>query len=690
MSETTYKKIKEIAETANGNQLTRADLAYELKIQDSVEVARLTWEAYNFYNNNQLIKSIFINNDSNSSLVDDYELRQLIASGKNDEYFTALSTDLKIGEKALSILDEMLKTKVAEVSTSQMSDFLSSIAGTRGIQNVKNEAGQAVQLYGRLVNVYDEAKDGVKEVAHDFVDLRVEIQRIYEKYAQMLVDFYGDSIKRVAPSLFDFDSIEYLDTAKMFESIKLQYDQLSENCTVMMSEISDSFANSVRIASQGGNKMGRNAALALAAVEAVKHYLDASEKTVRMKGDLEAFKMNVKKDVVNIKTDYTRLLTIYRTINDLYIPKANAYFRFSDKLLSREFQQMISTLYSKAGVAELVTERDKVMSEIRAISDEFNDHRNNIAFYEEHITSCYSVLNHKKDDYESAKKLRPSKPFFLVKLLTFGIAEKNYNEKIYKWNSIYGNVVKEYENAEMDINADVVELDSHVKAKKDKEQKLMALKAKQQDLTEKILETISVDSEMKKTLASHIEDIVRMLYVGKTILESGLEKCFACPSTIEEYSSNELPAEVKKAVAEFRKMVDDAVSTVKEDVAKEYAKDYNEQESAELTTKTSYAIDESMRLADSVMSLMRMRESNQLTSEVYDKELEKLKQEFDTKMKEIDSQADVLGEVLKNINTAGDADTLKKAFVELAKGSKVFATEDDVVKFLKGELKITI
>ncbi|MCQ2219369.1 MAG: hypothetical protein MJZ33_12965 [Paludibacteraceae bacterium] len=115
----------------------------------------------------------------------------------------------------------MLKTKMSGAVASEMSSLLSVIMGTKGVENVKNEATQAVELYGKLINVYDEAKDGVKEVAHDFVDLRTEILRVYEKYAQMLVDFYGDSIKRVAPSLFDFDSIEYLDTAQMFEKVQL-------------------------------------------------------------------------------------------------------------------------------------------------------------------------------------------------------------------------------------------------------------------------------------------------------------------------------------------------------------------------------------------------------------------------------------------------------------------------------------
>ena len=49
MSEAIYKTIKKIAEEAKGGKLTRADLAYDLKMTDSLEVSRLAWEAYNHY-----------------------------------------------------------------------------------------------------------------------------------------------------------------------------------------------------------------------------------------------------------------------------------------------------------------------------------------------------------------------------------------------------------------------------------------------------------------------------------------------------------------------------------------------------------------------------------------------------------------------------------------------------------------
>lgn len=686
MSEAIYKKIKELADEAKGSKRTRADVAYDLQMTDSLEVSRLVWEAYNYYGKDPLIKSTFVNNDNDSSVVDDYELRQLITTGNNEEYFNALSKDLKDGENALTVLDNMLKTKMSEAVTSEINSLMSIIMGTKGIENVKKEATQAVELYGQLVNVYDEAKSGVKEVTHEFVDLRTEILHVYEKYAQMLVDFYGDSIKRVAPSLFDFDSIEYLDTAQMFEKVKLQYDLLSENCSVMMSEISDGFSNSVMIASQGGNAFGRKGAVAIAAVEAIKHYLDASEKTVRMKSDLEAFKMNIKKDVTNIKSDYSRLATVYKTINDLYIPKADAYFKFSGKLLSAEFEQMVSTLYAKAGVAELVKERDNVMDEIRVVSEQLNDHKNNLIFYGEQLEHCQEVITEKKDDYENAKSLRPSKPSVIVNVLTFGSADKKYSQKMFKWKGVYGNLVKEYENAIVDEAVYGQDLNYQDDARREAEEKLTQLKAKQKELTDKILKTISVDTDMKKKLASHLEDIIRMLHVGKEILESGLDTKSIKAINIDTFHSNELPEDIKNAVADFKDFVNEVAPDLKEDVKNHMAKEFNEQELAEM--KKVYA--ESLKLTDALISLEALKEQNQVSSEIYDKELEKIQEEFNSQMAKTDAKADVLGNVLKEINTAPDAETRKKALIKLTERGKTFASEEEFNNFINGTLTINI
>lgn len=63
---------------------------------------------------------------------------------------------------------------------------------------------------------------------------------------EKLIDIYGDSIKMVSPDLFDFKRIEWLDVDEMLKYVELEYNKLSENCAVLMGQISDSFRASLQ------------------------------------------------------------------------------------------------------------------------------------------------------------------------------------------------------------------------------------------------------------------------------------------------------------------------------------------------------------------------------------------------------------------------------------------------------------
>ena len=142
-----YNQIKSIAESTDGSVWTRADLAYELKMPDSLDVTRLVWEAYNHFGHLHCIKAAFINNDSECPLVDDYELRQLISTGQTENYFNALSTDVRQGEQALVTLQRMLQGQMSVTGATAMAGLLSKLTGTAGIQEIRNDARKVVELY---------------------------------------------------------------------------------------------------------------------------------------------------------------------------------------------------------------------------------------------------------------------------------------------------------------------------------------------------------------------------------------------------------------------------------------------------------------------------------------------------------------------------------------------------------------
>ena len=60
-----------------------------------------------------------------------------------------------------------------------------------------------------------------------------------------------------------------------------------------------------------------------------------------------------------------------------------------------------------------------------------------------------------------AKAKKPSKPFFLLNWITFGMANKNYYRDFAEWNAVCFPLVREYESYQVDLKLDKEELESH-------------------------------------------------------------------------------------------------------------------------------------------------------------------------------------------------------------------------------------
>ena len=126
----------------------------------------------------------------------------------------------------------------------------------------------------------------------------------------------------VSPNLFDFKRIEWLDVDEMLKYVELEYNKLSENCAALMGHISESFRASLQNSLQAyksvsnGNK---SLGLAMAGLAMLDHYMDASERTNRLKSDLSVFQTSVKHDATRIKADMGRLMVICKTLNDVVI-----------------------------------------------------------------------------------------------------------------------------------------------------------------------------------------------------------------------------------------------------------------------------------------------------------------------------------------------------------------------------------
>lgn len=707
-----YQKIYDIAsQLLKENAVyTRADLAYELQDfgikADSFEIGMLVWKAYKYFNDNEAIRHSFYDNEKKDPLVDEYRTDYLIETNDNTSLFPLLQQKLAKGNQALNQLENTVTQTLREQAVSGSISTLNTLTGTQGIVKVKNEATAVFNLYSELVGNYDDAKHQIQAVTTDFVKLRGQICDTYRQYALVLTDAFGDSIKTVSPELFDFDSIEWLDAHGMLQNVKLDYDKINEKCSTLMSSITDSFAQSLKTASQSYKAAGsKQIGLVLAGLNMVSHYIDAGQKTAELKQDLLTLKNSVKHDVTLIKGDMGRLFVIYKTLNDLYIPQAEAFCRFSKQILSGEWQQLTQALYADTDIQSLKEERDEALESYKTLEREMTDEQLNIDYYTTRIEECRQLLDGMQTQYQQAQASKPEKPFFLTNLLTLGSAKQKYNRNIYDWNQACAPVISQYEEMQTDMKLDSDELEQLQQHLNENKRTHQLLKEKLHRLNREIMNNINVSPALQMKLLPHLESMVKLLRIAREIANSKLDNKLVKTVSITRQNT-ELPQELKQNLQLFADTLREHASiddeTAKNSfyaVSDEYPTDSRQSTSdgnvteadfAQLSDAENTAIQNTVNLLESWSRLKAMQEQSAIAHQAYDKELEKLQEAFRNNLADIDNRGVILRESLKKINTATSEEELKEGLLSLAQKEGESFSKEEWNEFLNGTKTIEL
>ena len=707
-----YQKIYDIAsQLLKENAVyTRADLAYELQEfgikTDSFEIGMLVWEAYKRFNDNEAIRRSFYDNEKKDPLVDEYRTDYLIETNDIPSLFPLLQQKLTNGNHALSQLENIVTQTLREQTVSGSIGALNTLTGTQGVVKVKNEATAVFNLYSELVGNYDDAKHQIQAVTTDFVKLRGQICDTYRQYALVLTDAFGDSIKTVSPELFDFDSIEWLDVHGMLQNVKLDYDKINEKCSTLMSSITDSFAQSLKTASQSYKAAGsKQIGLVLAGLNMLSHYIDAGQKTAELKQDLLTLKNSVKHDVTLIKGDMGRLFVIYKTLNDLYIPQAEAFCRFSKQILSGEWQRLTQALYANTDIQPLKEERDEALESYKTLEREMTDEQLNIDYYTTRIEECRQLLDGMQTQYQQAKASKPEKPFFLTNLLTLGSANQKYNRDIYDWNQACAPVISQYEEIRTDVKLDNDELEQLQRHLNENKRMHQQLKEKLRRLNREIMSKISVSPDLQMKMLPHLESMVKLLRIAREIASCKLDSKLVKTVSIARQDT-ELPQELKQNLQLFTNTLREHVAIDNETAKSSFyavsgeaptgseqptsSGNASEADFAQLSDAENTAIQNTVNLLESWSRLKAMQEQSAIAHQAYDKELEKLQEAFRSNLADIDNRGIILRESLKKINTTTSEEELKKGLLSLAQKEGESFSKEDWNEFLNGTKTIEL
>jgi hypothetical protein len=707
-----YDAIRSIAAKLckDGETYLRADLAYELKQYgidaDSIDVSRLALEAYKYFNNDRNIKQAFVTNDSRSALIDEYQLTDLLDNDKPEDAMALASKELTKTSDTLAALKRDIDMNMSLAVAKAASGMMDTVTGTGDVKAVRTEASTLFDRYSKMVGTYHEGEDTVRRNIADFTTLRTDIGTTYQEFAMQLIDIYGDNIKTVAPNLFDFNQVQFLDVDSMLKHTELEYNRISDKCSALIGEISDSFQNSLKSsvaayksAGQGNKALG----LAMAGLGMLNHYMEAGERTNRLRSDLSVFKTSIKHDSTLIKADLGRLLVIYKTLNDVVIPKADIFLRYASKLMSSDIKAITDSLYDNAEIRPLEEQRRELLAQLKVLDGEINDHLQNIDVYQSLISDITTTLDSKGASYRDAIARKPSKPFFLLNIVTFGKANKDYNRNYAEWDAVCYPLVREYENYQVDLKLDKDELAAHQSDLKAKQQERHLVKQKLDEVNKRIRSKINASYDTQLKMLPHLRTVIAMLRLGREIMETKLDKKLTGTVAIPDFKSTEkLPADIENNLSLFTSTLADNIHADRgmaeallngvddyRDVDEKDRK-YFEEDLAQVTEASEQTLQQGMSLLDSALQLKKQQLNGKLASAAYDEAFDKIASDFRKQIKGIDNKSAFVREVMRRANLAKNDEERKQALLMLSELSGQNLSEQEFKDFINGKKQISL
>lgn len=699
-----YEVIKKHADelAKQKSTLTRADLAYDLNSQgcqctDDMHLSEMVYRAYIHFNQDNNIYKSFLSNEGAISLVEQYKLNAHLDDNQLNEALTLLEKDLSVAQAELKEAEKSIDTVLQLEILKAAGGVLKELEGTQQLNEIKEKGAALMQNYGKMINSYQSAEMQVKTDIKDFVDLRGNINFTLRKYAGALIDIFGDSIKMVDPDLFDFDHIKWLDVKAMQSQTELQFNQLDQNCTLLVNEVADHFnktlnqlpvwMNSSKVL---GPKNGIYGTLIVGAISYLNHFMQAKDKSIRMERELLKLKESIIKDRTQVKSDLYRLAKIHKTLNDLYIPKASAYLRLSEQVLSDDLNELIDGFYHSE-CEQLKSERDEVLIRMKELERSINDHNDNLALFNGQMKDWNGLLDSQKSNYEEAKSKKPEEPNFISKIFT---GEK-YKRNLHEWMVTNGELVEAYEEMLVDVELTKENIASHKDQIEKEKVEYERLSKKLKELNAKIAQKLSATPEQKLAVLKKLKDLISLLHAGKKVVESRLDDSLLEVAQIPNpEEANKLPQEILAKYEVFCNKIVTEIKAGGSDVADNLLKEFGIEKESEMAQKVTETSQQVMnKVADLLQNASYLQSEqmrSQLTEEVYRKELEKLQEEFKKSMNNISDQSKVLLEALQKANTATNKADLRQALIEIAGNSDFELSESDFDAMLRGEKTIEI
>lgn len=673
-----------------GNTYSRADVAFELKNlgveEDSFQVELLIKETYENTNlqTKKAIAKVFFDNRMSRPIIDENGVKALVERNQWTEAISILKQESnevnRLLETFMSVSAEVLNTTKKYVEKYQLAGY---VTGSVQVSNVKKEAEMLYIDYQKFIDNYAQTKNQIIELIEDFTFLRSNILNLYREKVSFLTDVFGEKIKAIEPKLFDFNVIEWLDTASMLKNIELEYENLINTCTIIVSEIhnkfSSNFSNSLRLLGKGSG--GNSLSLAMVGLNIFNSWAEASLQATILKQEVEKMKQKMIYDVNLIKADINRLQLIDTSLRNVYIPTAYAFQENFEIVFSKKLKNLLNTLYENPQIKELKEEKDRLLAKFHSLESDIIDHQTHITLYEGNIQSEEKELKAYNPLYLKAKSQKPKKP------ILFG--RKSYNRDIAEWHQEYYPIIEAFVEAREQLKIDKEELSNHKRTAEEKKKTIVAINKAIDKQSEQINQLISKDVSLQSKIVEFLAPMINLLRLAKKITELKIDEKYLKTAKLE------IPQDIKLLPTEISNGLKSFLSKLKIDFQTEIDKQSFQEEQTVVTPQTMYITNETSRLfstainaVEQTLKLKELQLEGKIQQEYYTKQLTLLQNEFQNSFSKLNDRSKLITEISKNIQCGNQKD-LKDVLLSLI-DEKDKISESEILKALKENKHITI
>lgn len=608
------------------------------------------------------------------------------------------------GERLCSSIDDNLEGREPGKNT----NFLDRLTGHAGVKNIQDTLNVLRSNYGDMINHYYGYKDSLGGLITEFSLMRDRIADIYRRRSLELIDLFGDRIKAVDPELFDFARIEWLDVRAMQEAAHLHYDQVVQSSLVAMRKINDSINQRAKQSLEGFNN-GIGAGLISLGLNFVGHHLDSIAITHELRAELENFKLRLHSDATTVQTDVMRLFTIYKALNDVAIPRAKKFHEFSDRVFDHSFQTLVDAYYNRGNLNELRQKRNEKLKDLHEAEQFVSRHRGAIEHHRTQAEGLDENLKGLRRFYKRAKRARPTRWPAFFNLLTFGIHNHNYEERYRQWYEVHGALYEAYREMEAQHKEHRREVKAYGKKLAVVEKEKLKFQAEVNGMSLQIRRADSQAPINTPEIAARLGDVVRLLRLAREITQTSLDERLLKATVPYQFNQVSMPAQSQRALSQLQaELQNKAAESARETQAivqarrQELAEAKNPQQVRaiveEIRAEKRYEqLNQDLKrtagsvynVLSSYLALRQVQAESVAQQRRIDQDAQMLRGEFSRLMRATDERSAVLRQVFAELNTAGNEEDIKDAFLQLSDGT-LSLDERELDRFLRGQGNLTL